>query len=890
MILTLLALHLVGLAAAGMAGLRSIRAALLVAAIPPAITTAWAISALGDTESPATGELIWVSGLDLALSFRADSVALMMTLLVSGIGTLVFIYAAGYFGPTAGGGVRFPTSLLAFSFSMLGLVLADQVWTLFIFWEFTSITSFMLVGHKDTDPAVQAAARRALLITGGGGLVLLAGLLVLADVSGSTSLDELVPVSGSRAALAGVLIMIGAATKSAQFPFHVWLPGAMAAPTPVSAYLHSATMVKAGVLLVAVAGPAFADIGSWSILGLAFGGSSMLWGAIGALRHRDAKLILAWGTISQLGLIITLLTAGSAKATFAGISILFAHALFKAALFLVVGEIDVRTGTRVIDELGGLASKMPIATAVAVSAGLSMAGVPPLLGFAAKEAAVEAILGLDGVQGFLTGAAVIIGSTLTVAYTARFLLTVFGPGPDTKVAPRRMAMTVPASILGLAGIIGFFAIGLVNPIVGDAATELNPDASVYELIRWPGLKTAFFISAAIVGAGTVLGLLLARRSMAVPETVGADAVDGMLDGVLDGARVLTARVQHGSLPFYLATMATVAALALTPFLDAVSIDHLILWDEPLQGALVAAIAIAAFAGTAVGSRLGAALTLGAVGIGVSGLFIIHGAPDLALTQLLVETVIVVGFVLGLGRLSQKFPEVEDTWRTVRVTVAGLGGIGVMVALAAASAEPTGSAPLPELVSGAVEVGGGRNVVNVILTDLRALDTLGEVVVLAAVALGIIALTNLDGLPPIERPRSNVIGRGVEAAAPLAIVVGTYLLFAGHNNPGGGFAAGLVFGAVLALRAFAGLSRPTNPTIPIAIGVIIVAAVATAPLVVGDALLDQAVWEVKLPVLGKVKSGSALPFDIGVAAIVVGLVAALLNSMTDPDRGGERVAS
>ncbi len=742
----LLAAHIVGVAAAAIAGRRSMKTGLVVAAVAPAATTLFAASELIASHPERIDELAWVPGLDLTFAFRTDALALMMTLLVSGIGALVFIYAAGYFSDDAAGSSRFPASLLAFSASMLGLVWADSVWTLFIFWELTSITSFLLVGHKNTDASVRTAARRALLITGGGGLVLLAGLLVLTGEIDS-SLTGLTPVSGTGASLAAVLILIGAATKSAQVPFHVWLPGAMAAPTPVSAYLHSATMVKAGVLLVAVLGPAFADVATWRWLGLAFGAASMLWGAIGALRHRDAKLILAWGTVSQLGLLVTLLALGSDKAIFAAISLLFAHALFKAALFLVVGEVDIRTGTRNIDELHGLARSMPVAFAVATAAGLSMAGVPPLLGFMAKEAAVEAVLEAPNLDGLLALVAVVSGSVLTVAYTTRFLLGVFGPAAtagrsDTEVAPGRAAMTAPAVLLGLAGVVGYIAADTVTSLVGPAAVELAPGADAYTLIRWPGLKTAFVVSVGIVTAGAALGALLSRRSTAIPRPVGADAADASIESILAFAPRFTGRIQHGSLPVYLATMGTTASLAALPFVFDLSIDHLTLWDNPLQGVLAVAIVVSAAAGVVVRSRLGAALTLGAVGIGVSALFVNHGAPDLALTQLLVETIIVVGFVLGLGHLSRQFPEKSGSWRAARLFMSLAGGLVVMTGLAAASAAPTGVAPIAELADTAVSEGGGGNVVNVILTDTRALDTLGEVVVLATVAIGILALARV----------------------------------------------------------------------------------------------------------------------------------------------------
>ncbi len=739
----LLLFHVAGVGLSAATGwLRGIRSGLAIAGLAPLATTIWAAQRLVSRAESETTEIVWVDGLDLVLRFRTDALALLMTLLVSGIGVLVFAYAIGYFSPDAAGRARFPATLLAFSLSMLGLVLADSVWTLFLFWELTSITSFLLVGYNTASGSVMDAARRALMITAGGGLVLMVGMLVLADAAGTTSLSALGPVEGTAASVAAALVMIGAATKSAQLPFHVWLPGAMAAPTPVSAYLHSATMVKAGVFLVAALGPLFTGNDVWQVLGLAFGVSSMLWGAIGALRQDDAKLILAWSTVSQLGLMITLLSIGTAKAVFAGISIVLAHALFKAALFIVVGEIDVRAGTRNISELGGLWSTMPVAAAVAVAAGASMAGIPPVLGFAAKEAAVEAALELDGPLFAFAGLAVLVGSVLTVAYTIRLLVGLLGPGPDVDVAPGRLLLALPSVLLAGAGVVGFGAIGQVNELVVPAAVEVEAGADVYSLLRWPGLTLGLAVSVAVITIGVVLGFTLARRTGAVPRTLGADAADEVLDTIPVACRKLIGKVQHGSLPIYVTVMASVASLAALPVALRLTPDQIVLWDDPLQGLLAAIIVAAAVAGGFVGSRLGAALTLGAVGICVSGMYILHGAPDLALTQLLVETIIVVGFVLGLGHLARRFPASREAWQTLRIIASLAVGIGVTSALAVAAAEPAGRPPIEDLVQLAADEGGGDNVVNVILTDIRGLDTLGEITVLVVVAIGIVALANV----------------------------------------------------------------------------------------------------------------------------------------------------
>ena len=745
MILGLLVLHIAVCVLLAAASRRLGRNGLLVGAVPPAVTAVWACTRLGDHQ-PESADLAWVPGLDLAMTFRVDAFVDVMTLIVSGIGFGVFVYAYGYFAPSADGTGRFAATLMAFSTSMLGLVWADSVWSLFVFWELTSVTSFLLIGHKNTDKQAQVAARQALMITAGGGLVLLAGLLLVTRSAGTTLISEMVPVDGTTATLGAVLMMVGAATKSAQVPFHPWLPSAMVAPTPVSAYLHSATMVKAGVVLVAVMGPALGGLEAWKACGLAFGIASIFWGAIGALRHRDAKLVLAWGTVSQLGMLITLFSAGTAEAALAAVTLLVAHALFKGALFLIVGEIDVRAGTRNMDELGGLARSMPVAFTVAVLAGLSMAGAPPLLGFVAKETAIKAALALDGPEAWIVGLGVIGGSVLTVAYTARFLVTVFGPGPETTLTPRQQALSVPAAVLGLAGLVGYAALGPLNDVLGSAAARLAHPAEVADLHRWPGLTLNLGISAIVLALGASLGLVMSRRLGRVPVEYGARWADASIEATMAFGRATSARLQHGSLPVYLVTMAGTAALASLPFLGDVSLDHVVGWDTPLQAMLAVTIISAALALSFVGTRLAAGLALGAAGIAVAAVFVVHGAADLALTQLLVEAAIVVGFVLAFGHLSRSFPRVGLRWRAVRMTVAGLGGAAVMIGLAAASHSPVAAPPVAEMAAASVDEGGGSNIVNVILTDIRALDTLGEVLVLATVALGVLALARASDRP------------------------------------------------------------------------------------------------------------------------------------------------
>jgi multicomponent Na+:H+ antiporter subunit A len=763
----LLALFVVAVVVIAVVGSRLGRSSLWVAAVPMAATAVWSATLLGSDEVVEAG-FSWVPGLDLEILFRVDGLRAVLSLLVAGIGALVCVYAVGYFSSTAAGMGKFAATLLSFSFAMVGLVWADSVWTLFVFWEATSITSFLLVGFKNTDPVARTAARRALVITASGGLALLAGFVLFVDAAGTSVLSEITPVTGSTATAAAILILVAAATKSAQVPFHVWLPGAMAAPTPVSAYLHSATMVKAGVILVALVAPAFQDTEVWKPLGLTFGLATMIWGSIGALRHVDAKLILAWGTVSQLGLLITLLAMGTPKATFAAISILVAHAVFKAALFMVVGEVDVRAGTRNINELSGLRRSMPITFGVALVSGLSMAGIPPLLGFPTKEAAIEAVLGLADTELLVVGGLVIGGAVLTVAYTTRLLIGMFGgsaPMAERTVTPRRPAMSAPQVVLAVGSVAGFLALGWVTDVVRTASVIIEPDAVVYTLYRWPGLTDAFITSMIVVALGLALGGALVRRTVLTgPAARGAAIADTTIDSIGRAARGIAGVVQHGSLPLYLATMVVTVVAASTAFVGEIDTDALYWWDNRAEAVLVVMIVAAAMAATVVSSRLGAALVLGAVGFSMAGLFVAIGAPDLVLTQLLVETVIVVGFVLGLGRLATKFPTPRRLWLAGRITVSVAIGAAIAAALAGAASSPTGQPPITELAESAVEEGGGNNVVNVILTDIRALDTLGEVIVLLAVAVGILTLTRRRATPPgpaklpavLDLPSSGVV--------------------------------------------------------------------------------------------------------------------------------------
>ncbi len=726
-------------------------------ALAPAATVAWAVAQAGavlDGEV-VTSSFAWVPGLGVDLDLRLDAFSLLMVALVSGVGVLVLVYSRWYFPPQAGLG-RFAGTLTAFAGSMLGLVLADNLLLVYVFWELTSVTSYLLIGFEDHKGSARAAALQAILVTGVGGLVMLAGFVLLGEAAGTYSLSGLLsdPPSGGAVPVALVLVLVGAVTKSAQVPFHFWLPGAMAGPTPVSTYLHSATMVKGGVYLVARLAPAFATVGLWRPLILGLGLASLFLGGYRALRQHDVKYLLAYGTISQLGLMMVLFGVGIPEATLAGAALLVAHGAFKAALFMVVGVIDHQAHTRDLRVLDGLGRRLPWLAAVAAVSAASMAGLPLLFGFVAKEAAYEAFLHDSLALGSLVLAGVVAGSALTVAYSARFVWGAFAAkapsegsietvGPDVASPPS--GFVVPATILaGITVVLGV-APGLVGPLVYGAAAALDPAVESGTLAVWHGINPALILSVLTVTGGVLLFVArrwVARVQDALPVVPGADdTYRGVLIGLNRLADAVTGFFQNGSLPVYLGVILTTAVVLPLPALLGAPFPEELVVAESLGQAAVALLVVAAAVGAVASRRrFPAVLYLGAVGYGVAVLFIIQGAPDLALTQLLVETLSVVIFVLVLRHLPDRFQRMPwKLGRGARLAVAG--GVGTFVAAfalvaGAARQEPSISSAF---LDRALPDAGGRNVVNVILVDFRGFDTLGEVTVLTVAAFGIFSL-------------------------------------------------------------------------------------------------------------------------------------------------------
>ena len=740
------------------------RAAFLVGALPMVAAVGLA-AALGSgvlDGQPATESTTWVGQLNLAVDLRLDGFGLLMVLIVSGIGVAVMAYGVSYF-PPSDRSARIAGLLVLFSGSMLGLVIADNVLFLYVCWELTSITSWLLIASDHTNPSARGGAQHALLVTGAGGLALLAGLIVVAQAADTYSLSGMLadPPAGGAVGVGLALVLVGVVTKSAQFPTHAWLPGAMVAPTPVSAYLHSATMVKAGIYLAARFAPAFAAVGVWRPSVTVIGLVTMLVGGLRALRQHDLKLLLAMGTMSQLGFLLVLVGTGRPDATIAGCVLLMAHALFKAALFLVVGIVDHEAGTRDRRKLRGFGPGWGPVKLITLVSAASMAGLPPLVGFVAKEGAYDAFLHA-GVGGAVTLAGLVAGSVLTVAYSARFAATMLapvGPGADGVASPPPpgWAFTAPAAALaGLTVIAGVGISGLVSPLVEAAAEDLDGRVGHVHLTLWHGLTLALVLSVLTYALGAAV--VAARQCVArlqvalAPDRGGDDAYAAAVRGLNLAARRVTGVMQSGSLPLYCAVILLIAVAAPGAVL---AVDGgwsgWPRWSEtPAQTLVAVAIAGAAVGAVSVSRRFAAVLLLGAVGYGMAVLFVVQGAPDLALTQFGVETLSIVVFMLVLRHLPDRFERptpAVGTW--FRGFVASAVAVGVFCFALIASGARVATPISSELVEMSLPEADGRNVVDVVLVDFRGLDTLGEISVLAVAAVGVVAVARVGRRSPAK---------------------------------------------------------------------------------------------------------------------------------------------
>ncbi len=747
--------------------------ALLAALVPAGVAVA--VAARLPLAPDATWDQVWpwVSEFGIALAFRYDGLSATFALLISGIGTLVLLYAGAYMrdNPRLG---RLCSQLLLFLGAMLGVVFSDDVFVLFVFWELTSIASYLLIGFKHEQSEARDAARQALLVTGAGGLALLAGfvLLSMAALQGGLPLEQATRISAlPSAGLSGhafftpalLLIVLGAFAKSAQMPLHFWLPNAMTAPTPVSAYLHSATMVKAGVFLLARLNPLFGESMWWHVLLTATGAMTMLCAAAMAAGQTDLKRILAYTTVSVLGTLTMLIGIGTDLAIKAAVVYLVAHACYKAALFMIAGSVEHATGTRDVRELGGLLRIMPITGATGMLAALSMAGAPPLFGFVGKELLLKANLDLE----FLGVNLILVATLANIFLVAMALVVVVWPFCGRRTAAAQRAHEVPALMLVgpfILAVVGLF-VGLMPGPFGNAlgaalASAIGGRPVLMELKLWHGFSpvalTALGISVVTLAAGFALFLRLRDWLAHVAVVVvrlgrrgPAQAYEAALAGLFAGAAWITRITQTGSLRHYVRVVLLVLVVtSVYPLLRRLPTTgwpstpwH---WHELT---LVALILLGALAAVTSRSRMSAIALLGICGLLVAVFFALYSAPDLALTQIMVEALTVVLLVLIFYRLPDSAARRSSAARWFDISLAAAAGAimaGLVLATAAVHLPASVGDHLAQLAKPAAH---GRNVVNVILVDFRALDTLGEITVVAVAGLGAYALLRLSRRQP-----------------------------------------------------------------------------------------------------------------------------------------------
>jgi len=757
------------------------RAAGWILALAPLAVTAYFAGFLGPIASGETFHVghAWVPSLGVNLSFTLDGLGLLFALLVNGVGALVLVYAGGYLAghPDLG---RFYALLLTFMASMLGLVLADNLLLLFVFWELTSWSSYFLIGFEHERAAARAASLQALLVTAGGGLALMAGFLLLGQAGGSLELSAL--LDGSTDARAHplyapilLLVLVGAFTKSAQFPFHFWLPAAMEAPTPVSAYLHSATMVKAGVYLLARLSPVLGGTELWVGIVSVVGGVTMLVGACLALAQSDLKRILAYSTVSALGMLTLFLGIGGELAVQAAMAYLLAHALYKGALFLVAGAVDHATGSRDVDRLGGLGRAMPVTALAAGAAALSMAGLPPLFGFIAKELSYEAAMAAPA-AAWVTAAAVAANVLLVAVAGVVGLRPFLGKSLPTPQRPHEGPPSLwlgPITLAALGLVAGVWpAMGAERLLSAAGASVLRRGVDLH-LALWHGLTPALALSALTLagGVGAYAGRGLPRKLASRWEGAARWGPAGWYELGLAGLNRLavgqTRLLQSGYLRYYL-MLTVVATAGLTGYVLAThgSFEMALDWSKLrfYEALLAGLILLAVLAAVLAKSRLAAIAALGVVGYSVSLIFVLFGAPDLAMTQFLVETLTVILFVLVFYHLPETriISNGAARWRDA-VIAAGVGAVMTTLVLVGT---PEHYEPISAyFAEHSVTAGHGRNVVNVILVDFRGLDTLGEITVLAVAAIGVFALLKL------RRREDDASGASLAAPVPPAAATG-----------------------------------------------------------------------------------------------------------------------
>jgi len=870
----------------------------------------------------------WIPRLGLDLSLFLDPLGFFFAALILGIGLLIIVYARFYLGPGERFG-RFLCFLLLFQGSMVGIVLSDNVLLLVVFWELTSLTSFLLIGYWHQLPEARQGARMALVVTGAGGLALIGGALLLGHIAGSFDISVILTrgeaIRASPLYLPALLLVLaGAFTKSAQFPFHFWLPHAMAAPTPVSAYLHSATMVKAGLFLMARLWPVLAGTDAWFLIVSATGLATMVIAAWIALFKDDLKALLAYSTVSHLGIVTMLLGLGTPAAAFVAILHILNHATFKAALFMVAGIVDHEAGSRDLKRLGGLAAAMPITATLATIAAAGLAGIPPLNGFLSKELMLEAAAHTVWAgNAWLFPVVATAGALLSVAYALRLVVATFhgrsrGGDDASDAHDPGPGLWLPVAVLVVPVIlIGLFPATIAGPLVhAVTGAVLGGPGPAIHLQLWHGLTPALLMSALAILGG--IALFAAYRPVvalrrALPHLEAKAIFEGTLELAVRGARAAIGRVQNGSLPDYLTVIVgTAVVMGWLAFAGAPlgAGDRALLPVTPV--AIVIWLLTVTCAGAVLrrhGDRLFALILTGVVGLMVALAFLHFSAPDLALTQISVEVVTTILLLLVLNYLPKTTPREQAPLRRARDAViaaaAGLGVGGILYAVLTRDFTTISD----YYIATTKPLGGGANAVNVVIVDYRGYDTFGEIIVLGIAALAIVALLDtavrgecgrrLSAWPtPFQAAEAHpmILVVATRVLLPFALVVAVFIYLRGHNEPGGGFVAGLVVGIALLMQYIASSYGWAAQRLRIDYHALIGGGVLTAGVtgiaawLVAEPFLTSSYGYLELPWLGEVGLASALGFDLGVFLTVVGTILLTLAGLSRIGRLAEPVRS
>lgn len=855
----------------------------------------------------------WVPQLGLSAGLRVDGLGFLFAAMTLGVGLLVIQYAYFYMSDEDRLG-RFFSYLLLFMGAMLGIVLSENVLLMALFWEITSLSSFLLIGYSSHHAEARRGARMALTITGLGGLSLFAGLVLLGQIVGSYELTEIL---ASGELIVGhdwylpmlILVLVGAFTKSAQFPFHFWLPNAMKAPTPVSAYLHSATMVKAGVFLLARLHPALSGTEAWVYLVGGVGMATMCFAAYVAFYRHDLKGLLAYSTISHLGLITALFGFGTAGAAVVGVFHIMNHVAFKASLFMTAGIIDHETGTRDIRVLGKLHRAMPYTMVLAVLGSAAMAGIPLFNGFLSKELFLKETLTVPMMAGapWLFPVIATVGAVFSMAYSVRLVHGVFFESPQNETPKAghdpSLGMLLPVAILvAICVVVGVVPEWTAGPLLAAAAQSVVVgELPYYSLSLWHGFTLELLMSAVAIAGGTLVYMQRARlyalAERVWPAVTGKMVFKNAVACVVDAAAILTERLENGSLQRYLALLVVMAlAAGALPFVHHgfVSGTQELTPTNPVAIA-VWGLLITATLATVITHRhrISAIISLSVVGLLISIVFVYLSAPDLALTQLSVEVVTILLLLLAIFALPKVSPVEGSTVRKARdIGLAVFGGAGLAAISWAVMTRPQESISDFYLEHATYPVGGGTNVVNVILVDFRGFDTFGEVAVLVLAAFGIFTMlryahqTYVEGVADTADDRYPVVL--VSASRPLLaliLLMALFIFLRGHYLPGGGFIGGLVASVALIMQYLAsGIDWATERMRLnfryVAVGGLLVATVAGAAAVLNDSpFLTMTLLEINIPLVGQTDVVMTLLFDLGICLAVVGATMTILSELS-----------